>query len=53
MNAAQLAEIATLIESGAVRPIIDSTFPLSRFRDAIARSQTGHARGKIVLQIEG
>ena len=50
-NAAQLGEIASLVDAGQVRPVIDAVFPLAGAAEAHERSQTGHARGKIVLQL--
>lgn len=47
----QLAEIAKLVDSGMLRPIVEAVFPLSEARHAQELSQTGHARGKIVLKI--
>lgn len=46
-----LGRIAELIDAGTVRVIIDSVFPLSQARAAHARSQTGRAKGKIVLEV--
>jgi NADPH:quinone reductase-like Zn-dependent oxidoreductase len=40
-----------LLESGAVRPAIDRTFPLAETAQALAYLGEGHARGKIVLAI--
>jgi NADPH2:quinone reductase len=40
-----------LIESGAVRPIIDSTFPLSEARRAHERMESGEHIGKILLTL--
>jgi NADPH:quinone reductase-like Zn-dependent oxidoreductase len=48
---AQLIEIARLIDSGKLRPIIEATFPLSQARQAFERGLEGHSRGKIVLQV--
>ena len=47
----QLAEIAKLVDAGMVRPIVEAVFPLNEARRAQELSQTGHARGKIVLQV--
>lgn len=41
------------IESGKVRPILDSTFPLDQAEQAHARLQRGAHMGKIVLTAEG
>jgi NADPH:quinone reductase-like Zn-dependent oxidoreductase len=51
-DGAQLAEIGRLIESGAVRPVIDRTFPLDRVKEALLYSRGGHATGKIVIQVK-
>jgi NADPH:quinone reductase-like Zn-dependent oxidoreductase len=48
---AQLAEIAALVDAGMVRPIVEAVFPLNEARHAQELSQTGHARGKIVLKV--
>jgi len=37
------------LESGAVRPVIDSTYPLEQAEQAHARMQSGEHTGKIVL----
>jgi len=48
-NASQLAEIATLVDSGKLRAIVETILPLSEARRAQEMSQGGHTRGKIVL----
>lgn len=50
-NAAQLSEIAELIDSGKVKPFVETVLPLSEARQAHEMSQSGRTRGKIVLQI--
>jgi NADPH:quinone reductase-like Zn-dependent oxidoreductase len=50
-NRGELAEIAKLIDAGMVRPIVEAVFPLNEARHAQELSQTGHARGKIVLHV--
>ncbi|WP_431291791.1 NADP-dependent oxidoreductase [Pedobacter sp. P26] len=47
----QLAEIATLIDSGKVKPIIEKVLPFTSARQAQTESEQGHTRGKIVLQV--
>lgn len=42
-----------LLESGRVRPLIDSTFPLERAADAHRRMESGEHVGKIVLTVGG
>ncbi|SDG65829.1 NADPH:quinone reductase [Pedobacter terrae] len=48
---AQLAEIATLIDSGKVKPIIEKVLPFTSAKQAQIESEQGHTRGKIVLQV--
>lgn len=48
-NADDLAVLAALIESGAVTPAIDGTYPLRELPRAIRRMLDGRARGKIVV----
>jgi NADPH:quinone reductase-like Zn-dependent oxidoreductase len=50
-NAAELAEIATLIDSGKLRPVVETVLPLSEARRAQELNQAAHTRGKIVLQV--
>lgn len=52
-NAVQLAEIAELADQGLLRPSLAAVYPLSEARQAQERSQAGHVRGKIVLEIQG
>ncbi|HEX7796598.1 MAG TPA: NADP-dependent oxidoreductase [Vicinamibacterales bacterium] len=52
-NRAQLLEIARLIDTGSLRPIIEATFPLAKARDAFERGLRQHNRGKLVLEIDG
>jgi NADPH:quinone reductase-like Zn-dependent oxidoreductase len=51
-NAAWLAEIAKLIDSGTLKPTIDRVLPLSEARRAHELSESGHVRGKIVLRVK-
>src|SRR2546423_6140254 len=50
-NAAQLAEIAKIIDSGKLAPIIDRILPLSEVRRAHELSQSGHTHGKITIRV--
>jgi NADPH:quinone reductase-like Zn-dependent oxidoreductase len=49
-NREQLVEIASLVDSGDLRPVIDKVFPLADAREAFERS-IGDPRGKIVLRV--
>src|ERR1700730_1466577 len=51
-SGAQLAEIAKIIDSGKLAPVIDRILPLSEVRRAHELSQSGHVRGKIVLRVK-
>ena len=52
-NGNELAELAKLMEEDELKPLIDSVFPFSEegLREAHEKSQTGHAKGKIVIEI--
>ncbi len=52
-DAAELGEIAALIDSGHVRAEIAGTFPLREAEKAHRASEGGHTGGKIVLDIRG
>ncbi|MFL6723408.1 MAG: NADP-dependent oxidoreductase [Sphingomicrobium sp.] len=47
----QLNRITALIEAGAIRPVIDRVFPFEATNDALAYSETGRAKGKIVIKL--
>jgi NADPH:quinone reductase-like Zn-dependent oxidoreductase len=48
---AQLSELARLIDSHVLRPVVEAVFPLAQAQQAYARAQQGHLRGKIALQV--
>ncbi len=50
-SGAKLAKLAALAEAGALKPVIDTVYPLDEVAAAHARVETGHARGKVVLAI--
>lgn len=50
-NRDQLIQIGALIDTGRVRPIIDTVLPLSQARQAYEQGARGHTRGKIVLRV--
>jgi len=47
----QLREITRLVESGAIKPVVDKVFPLEHVRDALAYSESGRATGKVVIKV--
>jgi len=50
-NGGHLAEIASLIEDGKIKPIIDKVYPFNESIDAFTHLATGRAKGKIVIKI--
>jgi NADPH:quinone reductase-like Zn-dependent oxidoreductase len=50
-DAAELAQIADLVDAGMLKPIVDAVLPLSEARRAHERSESGHVHGKIVLKV--
>src|SRR5437868_12441632 len=46
-----LAELAKLVDSGKIKPTVETVLPLSEARRAHELNETGHARGKIVLKV--
>ena len=48
-DGAKLAELAALVDQGAVTVEVAATFPLDRAADAFAASRTGHTRGKLIV----
>ena len=45
----QLKTLAALFDAGALRPMLDRTFPFNETVDAMAYVEHGRARGKIVV----
>ena len=43
--------LCELIESGKVTPVVERTYPLSKTAEAMRHIGTGHAQGKIVIEI--
>ncbi len=50
-NGAQLAQIAALIDSGAIKPVVDRIFPFAQTAQALTYVETGRAKGKVVVKI--
>lgn len=50
-DGAALARIADVVATGAVRPILDSTFPFDATVAAMEHLATGRAKGKVVVEI--
>ena len=52
MNATDMAYLGELLASGKVVPVIDRTYSLSEVPDAIRYLEKGHARGKVVIDVQ-
>ncbi|TIW33112.1 MAG: hypothetical protein E5V71_20075 [Mesorhizobium sp.] len=50
-NGEQLTKIASLIETGEIRPVIDRVFPLEQTNEALAYIEQGRAKGKVVIKL--
>jgi NADPH:quinone reductase-like Zn-dependent oxidoreductase len=48
---AALDEVAKLVLGGALRPHVTRTFPLERAGEALREVESGHAQGKIVIEV--
>jgi len=51
-DAPGLVLLKELAEAGTIRPVIDRRFPLAEAAEAIRYVGEGHARGKVVVEIE-
>jgi NADPH:quinone reductase-like Zn-dependent oxidoreductase len=50
-NGGQLCKITSLVEAGAIRPIVERVFPFSATSDALALVEAGRSRGKVVVKM--
>jgi D-arabinose 1-dehydrogenase-like Zn-dependent alcohol dehydrogenase len=53
MNQPDLVYLRDLLEARKIVPIIDRRYPLSNVTDAFRYREQGHARGKIIITLEG
>jgi NADPH:quinone reductase-like Zn-dependent oxidoreductase len=51
-NGAQLQEITALIDAGAIKPVIDRTFPFESTADALRYVEQGRSKGKVSITIK-
>ena len=51
-NKADMTILADLMQSGKVTPVMDRTYKLNETQDALRYLETGHARGKVVINLE-
>lgn len=47
----QLGQIATLVEAGHLRPVLERTFPFAETRQALAYVENGRTKGKVVVNV--
>ena len=47
----QLAKIGALVDQGAIKPIVDKTFPLQAAAEAVSYVRSGRAVGKVVIRV--
>ena len=52
LHTTDLEVLAGLVATGEVRPVLDHSFPLDEAADAIRYSETGRARGKILIRVK-
>lgn len=50
-SGSQLGQLSALIEAGAIRPVVDKVFPFAATNEALARVETGRAKGKVVVKV--
>lgn len=48
----QLSQIGQLVEQGVIKPLIDRTYSLAQVQEAFDYSQSGRAKGKIVIKVK-
>jgi NADPH:quinone reductase-like Zn-dependent oxidoreductase len=51
-NGSQLDEIASLINAGIIRPVIDKVFPFESTKEALAYVESGRTKGKVVVKVK-
>jgi NADPH:quinone reductase-like Zn-dependent oxidoreductase len=51
VNRENLGALAGLLESGAIRVVIDETYPIDATAAAVAHMLSHHARGKVAITV--
>jgi len=52
LKPADLATLAALMQAGKIKSIIDRRYPLSEISSAIDYVEAGHARAKVVVDVD-
>ena len=52
LNPADLELLRVMMEAGRLTPVIDRHYPLAQAREALTYLRQGHARGKVVIDVE-
>ena len=47
----ELVELTRMVDSGALRSVIDRTYPLAETADALRYLAAGHSRGKVMISV--
>lgn len=50
-NGQQLSQISKLVEAEKIKPVVDTEYDFSKIKEALEYVNTGHTKGKIVVQI--
>lgn len=50
-SGAQLRKIGALVEAGALKPVLDRSFPLEATAEALAYVEQGRSKGKVTIQV--
>ena len=50
-NGSQLREIASLIDFGIIRPVVDRVFPFESTKEALAYVEKGRTKGKVIVKV--
>ena len=52
-NQADMQFLAELLDAGKLKPVIDRRYGLAQVPEAIRYLEEGHARGKVVITVQG
>ena len=52
-DGAQLTQIGKLLETEQIKPVVDKVFSFTETKDALTYLAQGHAKGKVVIKMQG